>query len=480
MLPCLNEGSLVKCYYMERKITFLICVFSLLPAVLSAAKNPVPLEEQLEQISEMDERRLEEEVEAREKRSEEMNELIDTALSEFYTSMDKYKFIPVTQDDEKVLKRIDDIEELKQVIQMLQEMGDDASVADAKADLEKSYEELQDDTYIATSLNGTIMLRGSDYNKKNDFWSVQVYSNILGQTNLFSPELRITYSEMMSKRYNYISTMDKEQQVEYENNIQVCDSFFRQAVPLLYLRVTYQIQKWKGASEYRFVPISCDVCRNDTRRVIKTYGSQSLDSVVFHREPEIEVRTKDEQKADEDNADSLIAGDRQKQREVNQKKVSDVLAGQHGRSALFVTADTRLTNALLGDFDISKVRLNAVEANVDIGIGKFFFAGGSIGYVYNPQQAVYAFGLSGGVNGIFWGWFRPFGDIKIKYHTDYQIYVDAGGGFDFIIGKLFFTIGYNYSWAYSFTNLANGGVFSFEDVKPAHDLYLGIGFTWGL
>ena len=170
---------------------------------------------------------------------------------------------------------------------MLQDMGDDASVADAKADLEKSYEELQEDTYIATSLNGTIMLRGSDYNKKNDFWSVQVYSNILGQTNLFSPELRITYSEMVSKRYNYISTMDKEQQVEYENNIQVCDSFFRQAVPLLYLRVTYQIQKWKGASEYRFVPFSCDVCRNDTRRVIKTYGSQSLDSVVFHREPEI-------------------------------------------------------------------------------------------------------------------------------------------------------------------------------------------------
>ena len=103
--------------------------------------------------------------------------------------------------------------------------------------------------------------------------------------------------------------MTKEEREEYERNIMLYDSLFRQAVPVVYVRLKYKIRKWKEASEYRFEPEQLELVRTDTNKTIFTFGKDFLSETTFIVYPRIEIRTASEREADINSAARVLMGE---------------------------------------------------------------------------------------------------------------------------------------------------------------------------
>lgn len=439
---------------------------------------------------------LEEEGKLSEKRTDEQNDLIEEAVISFreaaITLAEKYP-----DDTEKFLENIEQVESSKRSILRLRfekSKSPEASSVEyaSQVNLDKSYKVLENKVYTATSLTDTLVLRGYAYNSLRNRWTISVKSNFFNYTSLFSIDLPLSYKALTGKEVKSLVKMTKEEREEYERNIMLYDSLFRQAVPVVYVRLKYKIRKWKEASEYRFEPEQLELVRTDTNKTIFTFGKDFLSETTFIVYPRIEIRTASEREADINSAARVLMGEMKTNQEkavaraesrgqitiVDDKKKH---VEQKGRSAVYISTDTRITNSMLNDFEAKDIQLNSIVLNVALGLGKFGFVGGDFGYDYknrSKENSAYCFGAFGGVNFMPTNFIRPYAELALNYHTDENLTPEIGVGTDILIGKVMLNLGYNFGWKINLENYFDEKEFLDDDISTYHLFTVGFGFTW--
>ncbi len=314
--------------------------------------------------------------------------------------------------------------------------------------LEENYSILENKTFLATSLDGGLVLRCSDFNSQTEEWTVTVRSEILGRTDLFKTKCTLSYRDLIFKRGPLYGSKNLGYDSDEDANILIADALFRKRVPLLYARLSYKLIRWRGASEYRLVPVSFDVVRTDTNRVVYNLKEKEMDGGLVASVFPVELRTSTQVVKDNEKSDRFLEEAGKKE----EKSKYSVIGKQIDRRALFASASTRLYKEDSDNFAIGKVTLDAINLNLSLGITDYLFAGGLLGFEYNGSRKDfdYTIGAFAGANYTFWSFLRPYIQIGTAFHTSMDETFSAGGGLDFMFGKLMFNLDYSSTWRYAF------------------------------
>ncbi len=467
-------------------LLFLLCVAINLCPAQSVQDSYGESQADLPKSLNVDNKMTEEEKRLRSKRTKEQNAIIDEAVEDFYATVQNIDF-GINDEDEKVQEQIDNIENYKQILLFLQ-MAEDTDTTsteqELKTDLKRNISALEERSLTTSSLTGILQIKPSIYSTKNMGWTIEVRASAFGVEDIFNIEVLLPYSAFTGTAYTKPSSMTSIQKEDYENNIMIFDSFFRQGVPLVYARLTYRIQKWKNASEYRFVPQECKIYRTDRNRVITTVYSQNMKPAIFNYSPETEIRTNEEIEEDNLHAENILKEEEALNKLYNQAMNGGQTASksdsQKGRSALFISVDTLLNTSDFSKFDIRDVYLNSICANFCITILKYGFVGGEVGYDYDKNErksSTYALGTIGGITYTLCEYARVFAQATLLYHTNFELTPRLGAGVDFIAGKIMLTIGYNYQFCIDLYNAAHDNMDAGIDITTGHIFYMGFGLT---
>ena len=438
------------------------------------------IQQQTAEIQKLDERNAAEEEKIRQKRNPAENKRIDAEIDEFYQNAAKVNFNNVV-DDENVKNKIQFIEQLKQTIALVQEEDQTGeSTAFLKIELQNAYDDLNNTTFVTSSLDSGLIIRGSEYKLKKNSWTLTFYSTILDHIDLFNMDIDISFYQMTDKDYTPKTLASREQIEFYNHSVDFYDSVFRQAIPLLYAKLTYKVIPWKKASEYRFIPQTLTIYRSDTNKILSTYDRVELSPVVFTVYPQVEVRTKQEKDADNSRANDILEVERiEEKRRTQSSTVSDNTDKNKKRNAVYVTANTIFTNQDFSDFKIENIGLETLGINAVLGLGKYGHGGIMLGYDWNNgRDTSYTMGLTGGFNFTFAKCLRPVLEFQAYYQTDKRVCAGAGLGLDFVFGKGMITLGYDFTAKYYITDSQDRGSFSPDDIKYVHSFKAGMGVTW--
>ncbi|MBO4320680.1 MAG: hypothetical protein J5857_09465 [Treponema sp.] len=438
------------------------------------------IKEQEAEIQKLDARNAAEEDKRRQKRSSAENKRIDAEIEEFYQNAAKMN-INNTVDDETVKSKIHFIEQLKQTISLVQmEDKTGESTSFLKTELQNAYDDLKSTNFVTSSLNSSLIIRGSTYKLKKNAWTLTFYSTILDHTDLFNMDIDVSFYQLTGKDYTP-KTLENAEQIEFYNHaIELYDSFFQQAIPIFYAKLTYRIIPWKKASEYRFIPQTLTIYHSDTNKILATYDKLDLTPQVFTVYPQIEIRTKQEKDADNDRANDILEVEKaDEKRRTQASTVSNNTDRNKKRNAVYGFANTIFTNNDFTDFNIQNIGLETLGLNAVLGLGKYGHAGLLVGYDYNNgHERSYTMGLTGGFNFTVAKCLRPVLSFQAYYQTDNRVCGSAGLGFDFIFGKAMLTFGYDFTAKYYINDTKERGSFSTDDIKLVHSFKAGMGVTW--
>ena len=378
------------------------------------------------------------------------------------------------------------IERLKRQILEFMESDDYApdspEIKNIMETLNEEYQVLESSTYTVTSLERNLIFRVSSYDQNIQAWQANIYSNFFSYTTVFRHTAEMPYQDLIGKHSSFANSSTMNEREQFVTNVVVADSLFRQAIPLVYVKLSFRVLKWKNASEYRFVPIECELIRTDTGKVVKKFSHAELTQENFIISPTKEIRTEAQKNIEIERINKLLEKEDQLYEPVKQHETGLPLFGiQKGRRAFYVTSDPRLYRSDLEQFDIRDVKLNALKINLDFGIGPFSFLGGAAGYDYDGsfERVDYSLSINGGVNVMMKTFMRPYLIAEGAFHTNYDGIFTLGGGIDFIIGRLMLNVNYGYNWNHSFESffLHRTGRNDHPNLQY-HTFAAGVGFTW--
>lgn len=173
--------------------------------------------------------------------------------------------------------------------------------------LANAYTKLEKSTYVATNINDSLLVRVGNYDGQTATWKLHISSSFFDYENLFDEYMDLSYSDVTGSKKTDILKMTDEQMAEYNANIEIYNSLFNSSTPVFYVKLTYEMLRWKDASEYHFVPVKCEIIRLGKKsKVIKTLKKQDLKSDNFILYPQEEVRTKAEIKKDIERAEKIL------------------------------------------------------------------------------------------------------------------------------------------------------------------------------
>ena len=386
-------------------------------------------------------------------------------------------------DDAEVTQKIQQIESAKEDILWLNkhpEEGNTTLTARTFA-LTQGYKNLDANQYVSNSIYGFIIADVEPYNLITNSWRLHLSSEFLGFSNLFEETFDISYNDFTGRTYNVYGDLSKKQEEEYQYNVQYYDSLFEQGAPLLYAKLTYKIQTWRRASEYRFLPIKCEIYRTDRNKLLKTVYMLDMLPQTFTFYPQYDVRTAQELYDDYQRVDKILAEEEElRNNPSSYEKVINRGFKQHKRNTAYLTSDTVFANSDFANFDFRNIKLNAVDFNVTLGINDYLYAGGLFGYCYNGngKNDSYGGGIIGGANYTFVNHIRPFAEAGLIMHTNWDFNISLGLGSDFTIGRILAVIDYSYAWTFQFGNLINKTAPLSQSIYGRHKFSFGIGFTW--
>ncbi len=378
------------------------------------------------------------------------------------------------------------IERLKRQILEFRESDDyeedSPEIRNIMETLNEEYQILESTTYTATSLERNLILRVSSYDQNIQAWQTNIYSNFFSYTTLFRHSVELPYQDLIGKHSSFVNGGGTSEREQFITNVVVADSLFRQAVPLIYAKLSFRVLKWKNASEYRFIPLECEIIRTDTGKVVKKFSHAELTQENFIISPTKEVRSEAQKNSEIERINKLLEKEDQLYEPVKERNQGLPIFGtQQGRRAIYVTTDTLLYREDLEEFDLRNVTLNALKINLDFGIGPFSFLGGGAGYDYDGsfERVDYSFSVNGGFNVMLKNFMRPYLIAEGTFHTNYDGVFTVGGGVDFIMGKLMLNVNYGYNWNHSFESLflRHEGSNDHPNLRY-HTFAAGIGFTW--
>ena len=210
-----------------------------------------------------------------------------------------------------------------------------------KTELQNAYDDLKNATFTTSSIDSSLIIRGSTYKLKKNAWTLTFYSTILDHIDLFNMDIDISFYQMTGKDYTP-KTLENVEQIEFYNHaIELYDSMFRQATPIFYAKLTYRILPWKKASEYRFIPQTLTIYHSDTNKILATYDKLDLIPEIFIVYPQIEIRTKEEKDADNSRPNDILDVERaEEKRRTQTSTVSNNTDTSKKRNAVYASANT--------------------------------------------------------------------------------------------------------------------------------------------
>jgi uncharacterized caspase-like protein len=154
------------------------------------------------------------------------------------------------------------------------------------------YEILGNKTFTATSLSDTtLVVRLGNYDGVQQGWPLTVTSSLFGSTKLFSFKSTLSYADV-SGDTTVISEMTSDEYTNYVENVEIYDSLFRGAVPVICAELDYSVEKDEGLSTYQFVPKAFRILRSDEKKTLKSTCSEDiLEGQLFVMYPQIDIRT---------------------------------------------------------------------------------------------------------------------------------------------------------------------------------------------
>lgn len=417
-------------------------------------------------------------------RSDEQNELISLNKKIITDrALDLIKDVPDQTDE--ALRAIEKIEKLKSNILRFSQYYDALSpeIQSLTEELEEEYASLSNRTFTATSLDSHLILRCDSYNQDAGSWKAYVYSEFFNYSSLFNGIVELSYKDFFGKRNPYSGYKKVSAREQLFNNIMIADSLFRTSEPAVFAILTYRILRWKDASEYKFVPLRCEIYRTDNNTLVAKFSKDELNQSTFIMYPQVEIRTNAKIEEDDRLTDKQIA----KQDKKVASRLSDenrihLFDTQLKRRALFISVDAKQFADELSAFNMRNVKLNSIKLNMDFGLTKHMFLGGTMGYDYNGvfKKADYSFGVDFGFNATLWGVLRPYVQADFAFHTDYSAVTTVGGGVDIIFGKLLLNLNYGYNWNYDINTKFKfqSQDYSRDTLMRYHTFSAGVGVSW--
>jgi len=355
--------------------------------------------------------------------------------------------------------------------------------------LRSMYSSLESSVYETDSFTDEITVRVRDFNGETGSWPLVITSSLFGYTTLFNYEIPLSYTEVTGKRYIPINKMTERQFKVYSDNVNFYDSLFRSSTDVFSVKVSYKVNRWANASEYRFIPTKCEVIRLDKKsKVIHTEKADRFSPKTFIIYPQTEVRTASEISHDKEKAVAILDKEYEKKmkkenpnysssssKSTQRKSSGSSSVEQKGRNAFIVT--TGLSSAA----DSSKDHRFVLGSELDIGFGKYSFMGMNCSF---PQPGANGFscwevGFDSGFSVRIGEYARPFVRTDFGVSSGFNLVGKAGIGCDVIALKcLDVTLGYDYAYRFDLGSLIGVRSESGFPEGPSHLFYIGAGFGW--
>jgi hypothetical protein len=365
--------------------------------------------------------------------------------------------------------RIRTIENLKNYL--TQESG--GTLADDEfGALNLLYDVLEKDEYTATSLNGDFSLSTSAYSLIETKWTCEISGDFFDGAFSYERSVDLLYSTVLEKKYVAESEMTEYQRRDYEYYVNEYENRLQSGEEIFYAELNFKITHWENPGEYRFEPVSLKIYKILKRpKLILTIDETSeKEFFIFGRTGEF--RSQNQIASNSARINSIVQAEEisaaEKNKSAKQKKSQE----QKGRRAFYIFADMQ-QESLKFPQGIYDMTIDEIQGILTFGIGKFFFAGVSVGFdlssVYG--NSIYSFGGTGGINFNLGGFFRPYADAGISARTDDKIVLKFGAGLDVKFGHFML----NFDYAYNFKNNLDE---SADDNRRFHSFGAGIGLTW--
>lgn len=346
------------------------------------------------------------------------------------------------------------------------------SLRQLKSELADIYESFENQKFTVSTYENKLKLKLLDYDKVKQGWNFILTSDIAGRKKVFNQKLCIPYSVFTKKRFTDVNKMTEHQKEDYEYLVEVYDRLLHNSGIILSARLEYSFKVWATASEYRLSPDLLIIYENkngmDTPLVF--VPEKELKKVTFVVEPQVEVRSDFQIKADYEKCASILESENDSlvTEEAEDEEEESI---QAGRRSFYLEVEIKEKDPVF------------VRGTLTWPLAKYAFAGATIGYDLTSVEgnSIYDFGAILGMNVCITKFFRPFIIGIADISTGNNLILKPGAGLDFKIGHLLFTAIANYNFDWNLTPLINSVVnasFSNLDREDYMTFSFGIGVTW--
>lgn len=371
------------------------------------------------------------------------------------------------------------------------------------------YRALEMNKFLDSSYSENTEVAIGEFNTNEGCWPVTYSIPMFGLDKIFRTTVKISYTDVTGEKFIPLSKMTDEEFMAFHDSLEFYTAVLKEIPEVLYGKLTFQIYRWKQASEYRLMPEKFEVSLLGAKRnKIVAKVNANLTPRVFVMAPAKEIRTESEIAADIVKANKIIAQEaKAKESEADKlyKEYTDSYESskknssknpliQKGRGAFVISASKHFTagevNSLSSDFDSKSLIPDLVSIDLDFPVGKFAFLGlnGGLFVPFNNGNFKFEAGLNAGFNFHVTNFLDPYLQASMVADSEYNGILKVGAGIDFIIGKMFLiNLNYNFRWAYDFNNQLNPAVdkaslsASERNSIPctsAHKISVGLGITW--
>ncbi len=349
-----------------------------------------------------------------------------------------------------------------------------------KSQLNSLYADLESESYNANSKDKFYSFIILPYDKENMCWPIQLTLTLDNGKKVYEDQIKLLYSQVLKKKFVPYNQMTERQISDYEFLVDYYDNLFRVQPEILHSEISFKIQHWIKAGEYRFIPIEIKFFKTEGSTLqINSIQQENLKPQLFYINKDIEIRSLSEIAQDSLRAKNIILKE-DTPSVVEEETIAAEDKKITGRKTVYITLDT-LTTSL----DFSEINVINSNANMfgtfTLDINSFLFWGLSFGtnitFTSLTLPDVYSLGAEFGAYTTFKNFFRPYSDLSFMFSSNADLSLGLGAGFDLFIKHFLLTVSANYNFNTNALSLSDWSQFT-DSISQSFVLKAGIGFTW--
>ncbi len=349
-----------------------------------------------------------------------------------------------------------------------------------KSKLNYLYADLESESYNANSKDKFYSFIILPYDKENMCWPIQLTLTLDNGKKVYEDQIKLLYSQVLKKKFVPYNQMTERQISDYEFLVDYYDNLFRVQPEILHSEISFKIQHWIKAGEYRFVPIEIKFFKTEGSTLqINSIQQENLKPQMFYINNDIEIRTLSEIAQDSLRAKNIILKE-DSPNPVEEEKISYDDKKITGRKTVYISLDTLTTSLDFNEINIINSNAN-VYGTFTLDINNFLFWGLNFGTSINLTSLslpdVYSLGAEFGAYTTFKNFFRPYTDLSFLFSSNADLSLGLGTGFDLFIKHFLLTVSVNYNFNTNALSLSDWSQFT-DSISQSFVLKTGIGFTW--